>query len=87
MPEALLISFRTLIARLSFSLNASTFSANNCALEVSLVFNATFADGSGSFIKIDLDEIVEWVRPAQVLDGLARPVNDEIIFGKLERLK
>jgi len=46
---------------------------------------ATFADGSGSFLKVDFEDIIEWVRPIGYMDGITAPGNDEIVFTNLER--
>jgi prepilin-type N-terminal cleavage/methylation domain-containing protein len=47
--------------------------------------NAVYADGSGRFLKVNFDDIIEWVRPMMSMDGLATSPNDEIVFGNIER--
>ncbi len=50
-------------------------------------FNATRVDCSGRFLKVDFEDVIDWVRPAGVMDGLASARNDELVYRKIERLK
>ena len=48
-------------------------------------FNVTCADGSGRFLKVDFDDVTDWVRPAGRMDGLSS-ANDEVVYNLIENL-